>query len=857
MLSIRFVSRLVRCAAPVLLSFFAFAQGTDPTTSMLSSVYNPGAGFNLTCTVSGPPHNGYPALTGSVTFKDLTEGQSLGPVDLGPSSPVFGSPVVATGGPAESIAAADFNGDGKDDLAVGPEIDNHVYILLGKGDGSFQTPVPITLPNEPYDVVAGKFTSSGNWDLAVTTMSYYANDPGLSILLGDGKGGFTQSFYPLASDPYEGYGSVVTADFNKDGNLDVAVIMRYGGLYVFLGNGDGAFNALPAAASFSGYSIVAATLTSSGYPDLVVNGSAGSYVLLGQGDGAFKIGPNLPALSTLSSVIVAADLNGDGKQDLVLSQAGIGTGPSGIAVLLGNGDGTFQNPVYYYDNARRRTDAPGLMLAGDFLGNGKLDIVTADVDLYSPSLYLGNGDGTFEAAIDTGLPVLALTAGNFSGTGALGLAANVLVNNGYPTYVWPEGPVETASALLDNALFTSLIDQAHQVDCSYSGDTNYAQSTSAAQSLQYQQAATPAFQPAAGTYLGQTNVSITSTSGANIYYTTDGSTPTSASTPYTGPIPLSSSVTVKAIASGTGYADSNVVTAAYTIQLPAAITSPTPGSVLLGPQVTFTWTAGSGATGYIFYLGTTVGGYDITSTGLITATSIEYSALPTNGETIYARLYTVFPNRDEYSVRSDYVLTAEKETPAAITSPAPGSVLSGPQATVSWTPGVGAIGYVLYLGTTAGAYDISSTGVITATSLKYFALPTNGETIYARLYTVFPDHGEYSVRSDYVFTAEKETPAALTSPTPGSVLPGSQVTFSWTAGSGATGCILYLGTTVGAYNISSTGVITATSVKYTTLPTNGETIYARLYTVFPDHGEYSVRSDYVFTAATATAASPR
>ena len=184
-------------------------------------------------------------------------------------------------------------------------------------------------------------------------------------------------------------------------------------------------------------------------------------------------------------------------------------------------------------------------------------------------------------------------------------------------------------------------------------------------------------------------------------------------------------------------------------------------------------------------------------------------------------------------------------------------MLSGPQATVSWTPGVGATGYILYLGTTPGAYDITSSGITTATSLKYSALPTNGETIYARLYTVFPDHGEYGVRSDYVFTAEKETPAAMTSPAPGSVLPGPQVTFTWTAGVGATGYILYLGTTVGAYDISSTGVKTATSLKYSALPTNGETIYARLYTVFPDHGEYGVRSDYVFTAATAAATRPQ
>ena len=94
-----------------------------------------------------------------------------------------------------------------------------------------------------------------------------------------------------------------------------------------------------------------------------------------------------------------------------------------------------------------------------------------------------------------------------------------------------------------------------------------------------------------------------------------------------------------------GHSGSVSQAASYVIpDIPAAMTSPAPNSVLTGPQATFTWTAGIGATGYILYLGTTVGAYDISSTGLTTATSVNYSALPTNGETIYARLYTVFPN---------------------------------------------------------------------------------------------------------------------------------------------------------------------------------------------------------------------
>ena len=849
MLSTGFLSTLVRRGAPILLFFFVLplaAQTTKPTTSTLTSVYEAGKGFDVTCRVSGPARNWQPALNGSVTLNDLTGGQSLGTADLGPSSPYFASFVGTYGGfwDVSLLVAADFNDDGKDDLALPHSFSKDISILLGKGDGSFQAAAPVTPKYRPWDIAAGKFTSSGNWDLAVTA----EDNSALDILLGDGKGGFTQSYYPISSSPDESYGRVVTADFNKDGNTDVAIMGRNGGLYVFLGKGDGTFKSLPSASIWSGIlgwqSIAAATLTSSGYPDLVVNtgGSSNSaYVLLGNGDGTFRTGPNVPATSS-SHAMVAADLNGDGKQDLVLSQA------SGIAVLLGNGNGTFQNPVYSNDGPTAE-DSSRFMLAGDFLGNGKLDIVSADVNGMSPTLYPGNGDGTFEAAINRvwgsfwDLGVEPFAAGNFSGNGALGLAG--VDSSDDAIFVWPEGPVETASATLDDVNFTSLIDQAHQVDCSYSGDANYAQSTSAAISLKYAPAPTPAINPVAGTYVTPTTVTITSPYAPEIHYTTDGSTPTSASTPYAGPFSVSSSATVKAIASGPGYAHSKVAAAAYTIRIPAALSLPAPSSVLTGARATFAWTAGSGATGYNLMLGSTAGGHDIYGAGTTTVTSVTLYALPTHGETIYARLYTYFPTNPSPYV--DYSFTAANPAAAALSSPTPSSTLTGNRATFAWTAGNGSTGYNLMLGSTAGGHDIYGAGTTTATSVTLYGLPTNGKTIYARLYTYFPA-GIQSKYVDYIFMAATQTAAALSSPAPSSVLTGPKATFAWTAGSGATGYNLMLGSTAGGHDIYGAGTTRATSVTLYGLPTNGKTIYARLYTYFPTNPSPSV--DYIFTAAT-------
>ena len=183
----------------------------------------------------------------------------------------------------------------------------------------------------------------------------------------------------------------------------------------------------------------------------------------------------------------------------------------------------------------------------------------------------------------------------------------------------------------------------------------------------------------------------------------------------------------------------------------------------------------------------------------------------------------------------------------ALTSPTPGSVLAGSSATFTWTPATGATEYQLWLGTTGlGSSNLYDSGSTTATS-ETVTVPANGVTVFARLYQLI--NGTWR-SSDYTYTESGTlAPPALTSPQPGSTLTGSSVTFTWTAGSGPAQYALWLGTTgVGSSNLYYSGSTKATTVTVSDLPTNGVTVYARLW--WEIDGSWR-SADYTYTAYTA------
>ena len=202
-------------------------------------------------------------------------------------------------------------------------------------------------------------------------------------------------------------------------------------------------------------------------------------------------------------------------------------------------------------------------------------------------------------------------------------------------------------------------------------------------------------------------------------------------------------------------------------------------------------------------------------------------------------------------------VSATNASIAALTSPAAGAILTGPNATFTWTAVSGATSYNFRLGTTPGANDLYAHGGITGTSATVTNLPTNGETIYATLITNYPSiAGSAAYSAAYTFTASSE--AALTSPAANSTFGGPNATFTWTAAPGATSYNFRLGTTPGANDIYAHGGITGTTATVNNLPTNGETIYATLYTNYPSiSGSAAYSNAYTFTASSEAAlASP-
>ncbi|HEU5352635.1 MAG TPA: FG-GAP-like repeat-containing protein [Terracidiphilus sp.] len=329
------------------------------------------------------------------------------------------------------LVAADFNQDGKPDLAIAANV--RLYTVLGNGDGTF-TPAPGSpqrLPSPPYDdfgspytgpaIAVGDFNHSGHPGLAVGLQQNEA----VVILFGNGSGAFTPSSATFANAMNLYTSSVVAADFNADGNLDLALTSS-GTDIVDLGYGDGAFNQagnlyagpFPLGATvgdFNGDGKLDVAIADSGstkYPD------SGITISLGNGNGTFMEPgtPVIPVGQSLSAT-VAGDFNSDGKLDLAVTDyAG-----NQVFILLGNGDGTFQTPIPIAVG-----NAPAAIVAGDFNNDGKFDLAIANGGDNTVTLLLGNGDGTFTQASGSPYPVgkspNALAAADFNGDGKLDLA---------------------------------------------------------------------------------------------------------------------------------------------------------------------------------------------------------------------------------------------------------------------------------------------------------------------------------------------------------------------------------------------------------------------------------------------------
>jgi hypothetical protein len=337
-------------------------------------------------------------------------------------APSFGAGIDFTvGNNPFDLVAADFNGDGKKDLAVANRGSNTVSILIGNGAGSFASPATVAVGNAPSQIAAGDFNGDGKLDLITNNTGGSSGLVSLSILTGNGAGGFTLSSTQSLSASV----LMAVADFNGDGKPDLALLSG-AKVSILLGNGAGGFGS-PTDFSLTGTSpnfITAGDVNGDGKPDVVIANlnSNNVSVLLNNGTGGLGAAINSPAGPNPQTVAIG-DVNGDGKMDLVVANT-----LNATSILIGNGAGSFS-----LLNTMNFGSRPFGLAVADLNGDGKLDIAIGDIaigslpDVGGVYVLFGNGAGAFTPPVkySVGNNPGALVTADFNSDGKLDLATVV------------------------------------------------------------------------------------------------------------------------------------------------------------------------------------------------------------------------------------------------------------------------------------------------------------------------------------------------------------------------------------------------------------------------------------------------
>jgi FG-GAP-like repeat/Cep192 domain 4/Abnormal spindle-like microcephaly-assoc'd, ASPM-SPD-2-Hydin len=326
------------------------------------------------------------------------------------------------------VASGDFNHDGKLDVAVLSFLYNDIAVMLGNGDGTFQKPTYYTINNELEGVdsiAVADLNGDGNLDLVVNNNTLSSSN--VAVLLGNGDGTF-QSPVSYATPPAPG--QIHIGDFNGDHIPDIAVLDRctitnkFDCISVLLGNGDGTFRepAITSPTLHPASVMGIGDFNRDGKLDVVTAGVLGTAshvdVLLGNGDGSFTDGATYTIVDLGGNSLTVADFRGNGDLDFAMPGGG-----TTVAVFLGNGDGTFQAPTYYLVG-----NSVGEVQAADVNGDGKPDLVLSTSNAAGTielvGVLLGNGDGTFapEATYPAGIEPGYAAIGDFNGDNLADLA---------------------------------------------------------------------------------------------------------------------------------------------------------------------------------------------------------------------------------------------------------------------------------------------------------------------------------------------------------------------------------------------------------------------------------------------------
>jgi uncharacterized protein (TIGR03437 family) len=314
-----------------------------------------------------------------------------------------------------SVVVANFDQNPIPDLAVADAVGKTITVLLGTGLGAFKPGVSFPLTASPNAMAVGDFNRDGIPDLAIAN----TNENTVTILLGDGSG----SFKPGPNSPIAVPGSpdaVAVGDFNGDGFLDLAIASRAGNsVTVLLGDPNGAFKTetgSPFPVGTSPSSVAVGDFNGDNMPDLAVTNELDDTVtvLLNQGASGFTPAPGSPFIvGTNPASVVAGDFNGDGVLDVAI--ANLTT--NNVTILLGFGNGGF-TPVGASIPVGTK---PFSMALADFNQDGFPDLAVANSGGNKVTVLLGNGMGGFTAAIGspflTESSPLSVAVGDFNGDG--------------------------------------------------------------------------------------------------------------------------------------------------------------------------------------------------------------------------------------------------------------------------------------------------------------------------------------------------------------------------------------------------------------------------------------------------------
>jgi hypothetical protein len=821
--------------------------------------------------------------TGNISFLDASVGNKV----LGTESLVVSTlsttfiqnAPFAIGGPlannrSVAIASAYLNGDNNLDVVTGdsvisvvppippPPDTSTITVLIGNGDGSFKPQVnyPGCTVGSAVQILLADFNRDGNTDIALGCSDRKnanlnggngGTSGGLVIILGNGDGTFrTPTFYSTGD-----VAGIATGDFNGDGLLDLVLTDNaQQNVVFFTGNGDGTFTkeATTITTSTAARGVVVADFNKDGNDDVAYVIASGGlfdlYVATGNGDGTFQV-PTTPVATQIGEFITTGDTNADNNADIVsatITRPGPFPVPANtdignsLFVLLGKGDGTFQTPVPYL------SDIPSDPHLADVNGDGIPDIIAGGS--IGALVYQGNGDGTFVPYTVASLPNAEPVIGGFAFTYAVN--AGDYNNDGNADLIGTNATLPQAAVSLSQVTQTSAASAltsvgvfplgtgVHNVDASYSGDSVYVGSLSNTVLLTAAPVDTSLALTVSPNSTILTGQSVTLTANLSPFTVSSPTTTTDGEL-----VNFFSGTTLL----GSGHLLGGVATISTTVLLPGSnsLTAVFPGDSNYNPStsntvtaavsnivltsslnpsiymqsVTFTATLPAGKGGVVSFFdgATSIGGGAIIGT---TAT-FTTSTLTVGSHNITATFGSTSNTVVQVVNKATPTVTVSTSSPStfgqSVTITA--SVPLGPTGTITLTSG----------GVTLGGGTITSTnGTVTVTTT---VLPVGSDTITA----TYNGDGTYNTATGagtQTVTTANSTSTLTSSLNPS--LPGSSVTFTDTIlPSGATGTVTFsMGSTLLGTTTVSGGVATFTT---STLPLGSDLIKA----TYSGNGSYN------------------